>query len=70
MEVEVVTANADVHSGRFGGSIPNAAVALANVVSQLHESTGAVAVPGFYEVGNMVHYGKGFEIRVLNGGET
>lgn len=51
MEVEVQTANADMHSGMFGGSIPNAAVVLARLVGQLHvEETGVVAVPGFYKV--------------------
>ncbi len=51
MEMEVTTANVDVHSGRFGGSIPNAAVTAAKVVAKLHDdATGAVAVPGFYEV--------------------
>ena len=51
LEIEVVTASADVHSGRYGGSIPNAAVVLSKIVAQLHkEDTGVIAVPGFYKV--------------------
>ncbi|MCL6596484.1 MAG: dipeptidase [Firmicutes bacterium] len=49
VEVEVVTAAADLHSGRHGGAVPNALHALAEVVAGLHRPDGSVAVAGFYD---------------------
>jgi acetylornithine deacetylase/succinyl-diaminopimelate desuccinylase-like protein len=48
-EIHVRTAGSDLHSGSFGGAVPNAIVALANIVSCLHDADGRVAVPGFYD---------------------
>jgi acetylornithine deacetylase/succinyl-diaminopimelate desuccinylase-like protein len=42
-------ANRNLHSGRYGGSIPNALHAMAEVVSSLHAPDGRVAVAGFYD---------------------
>jgi acetylornithine deacetylase/succinyl-diaminopimelate desuccinylase-like protein len=49
MEFSLKTANRDLHSGVFGGRLPNAAVAMANIVASLHTPDGKVAVPGFYD---------------------
>ncbi|MFD0915227.1 dipeptidase [Pseudahrensia aquimaris] len=49
MEVTLKTASKDLHSGRFGGAVPNAAHVLARLVASLHKDDGSVAVPGFYE---------------------
>jgi len=49
MEVEVRTAAADLHSGLFGGAVPNPAHHLARLVAGLHDERGRVAVPGFYD---------------------
>ncbi len=48
-EFTVRTANKDLHSGRYGGVVPNALHVMAGLVAGLHTSDGAVAVPGFYE---------------------
>ncbi|EGJ74851.1 putative peptidase [Streptomyces sp. Tu6071] len=39
----------DIHSGSFGGAVPNPATVLARIVAALHDEDGHVAVPGFYE---------------------
>lgn len=49
MEVEVVGARGDLHSGLFGGAAPNAIHELVNLLASLRGPDGAVAVPGFYE---------------------
>lgn len=49
MEVSVFTANTDLHSGTFGGGVPNALHALVSLLASLHDEQGRVAVEGFYE---------------------
>jgi acetylornithine deacetylase/succinyl-diaminopimelate desuccinylase-like protein len=49
IEVQVKTANLDLHSGGFGGGVPNPINALARMIAQLHDDNGRVAVPGFYD---------------------
>lgn len=39
----------DLHSGAFGGAVPNPATALARLVAALHDEHARVAVPGFYD---------------------
>jgi acetylornithine deacetylase/succinyl-diaminopimelate desuccinylase-like protein len=39
----------DLHSGVFGGAIPNPATAVARMVAALHDAEGRVQVPGFYD---------------------
>ena len=39
----------DLHSGVFGGAIPNPATAIARLAAALHDETGRVQVPGFYD---------------------
>ena len=48
-ELFVYGPNRDVHSGSFGGSITNPANALCQMVAQLHDKNGKVAIPGFYK---------------------
>lgn len=48
-ELSLRTASKDLHSGRFGGAVPNAAHVLASLVSGLHNRDGSVAVAGFYD---------------------
>jgi acetylornithine deacetylase/succinyl-diaminopimelate desuccinylase-like protein len=48
-EVTFASGTMDLHSGRFGGAVPNPAVALASLVAALHDASGRVAVPGFYD---------------------
>jgi acetylornithine deacetylase/succinyl-diaminopimelate desuccinylase-like protein len=39
----------DLHSGVFGGAIPNPATAIARLVAALHDDAGRVQIPGFYD---------------------
>ncbi|WP_326699704.1 dipeptidase [Streptomyces sp. NBC_01754] len=48
-EIELRGPDQDIHSGSFGGAVPNPATALARLVAALHDADGRVAVPGFYD---------------------
>jgi acetylornithine deacetylase/succinyl-diaminopimelate desuccinylase-like protein len=39
----------DLHSGIFGGSVDNPAMALAQLLAKLRDKNGRVAIPGFYD---------------------
>ena len=39
----------DLHSGLWGGTVPNAAVLAARAVAGLHDADGRVTIPGFYD---------------------
>ena len=45
----VRTASKDLHSGRYGGAVPNALHVIADVVAGLHGADGRVAVDGFHD---------------------
>ena len=49
LEVKVTGAAKDLHSGRHGGSVANPLQVLSRLLASLHDETGAVAVPGFYD---------------------
>ncbi|MUG44066.1 dipeptidase [Paenibacillus woosongensis] len=49
LEVTVHTANTDLHSGTFGGGVPNALHAIVSLLASLHDDKGRVAVEGFYQ---------------------
>jgi acetylornithine deacetylase/succinyl-diaminopimelate desuccinylase-like protein len=49
MDVVVTGAAADLHSGRYGGTVANPVHALASVLASLHRPDGSVAVAGFYD---------------------
>lgn len=49
MEVEARIGTTDLHSGQYGGAVPNPAHALARIIASLHHDDGRVAVEGFYE---------------------
>jgi acetylornithine deacetylase/succinyl-diaminopimelate desuccinylase-like protein len=48
-EVTVSTANTDLHSGTYGGGVPNALHSLVSLLATLHDERGRVSVDGFYE---------------------
>jgi acetylornithine deacetylase/succinyl-diaminopimelate desuccinylase-like protein len=39
----------DIHSGAFGGAVPNPATAAARLVAALHDEHARVTIPGFYD---------------------
>jgi acetylornithine deacetylase/succinyl-diaminopimelate desuccinylase-like protein len=39
----------DLHSGMFGGAVPNPATAIARLTAALHDDEGRVQIPGFYD---------------------
>lgn len=47
-ELHVHGPDIDLHSGQFGGAVPNPLAELARLVAALHDDDGRVAVPGFY----------------------
>lgn len=48
-EVILSAANTDLHSGMFGGAVPNAANELVRLLATLHDERGRVTVEGFYD---------------------
>lgn len=48
-ELEVRGAKHDLHSGRYGGAVLNPLQALSEMIAGLHDRSGKVAIPGFYQ---------------------
>ncbi|MEU0477074.1 dipeptidase [Streptomyces olivaceus] len=48
-EIRLHGPDQDIHSGSFGGAVPNPATAVARLVSALHDEHARVTVPGFYD---------------------
>ena len=49
LEVKLLGAGTDLHSGIYGGIAPNPATLLARMIATLHDEEFRVAVPGFYD---------------------
>ena len=49
LEVTLHGPNRDLHSGIFGGTVDNPAMALCQLLAQLRDAKGRVTVPGFYQ---------------------
>ncbi len=49
VEVIVRGPDRDLHSGLFGGSVENPAMALCQMLARLRDGKGRVAIPGFYD---------------------
>jgi acetylornithine deacetylase/succinyl-diaminopimelate desuccinylase-like protein len=48
-EISVTGPSRDLHSGSFGGGVPNPAHVLARLLAGLHDADGRVTLPGFYD---------------------
>jgi acetylornithine deacetylase/succinyl-diaminopimelate desuccinylase-like protein len=48
-EVTLTGPSRDLHSGSFGGGVPNPAHVLASLIAGLHDTGGRVTLPGFYD---------------------
>jgi acetylornithine deacetylase/succinyl-diaminopimelate desuccinylase-like protein len=48
-QVEITGPAQDLHSGVFGGAVPNPITILAEMIGKLHDSSFRVTVPGFYD---------------------
>jgi len=49
VEVEVKGANRDMHSGVYGGAVPNPINVLATMIGKLIDEKGHITIPGFYD---------------------
>ena len=48
-QIDVTGPAQDLHSGSYGGAVVNPAMALARILSTLHDADGHIAIPGFYD---------------------
>jgi len=48
-EITVEAADRDLHSGMFGGAAANPIRILARILADIHDDSGRVAIPGFYD---------------------
>jgi len=48
-QIDVVGAAGDLHSGLYGGAVPNPLEGLARILAAMHDGRGRITVPGFYD---------------------
>ena len=48
-EIRARAAKSDLHSGAYGGAVPNPAMQLARILATLHDEDGRIAIEGFYD---------------------
>jgi acetylornithine deacetylase/succinyl-diaminopimelate desuccinylase-like protein len=48
-DITLRTARSDLHSGIWGGTVPNAALVASRLAAALHDGDGRVSIPGFYD---------------------
>lgn len=49
LQIELQGADSDLHSGIFGGAVPNPAMELCRILAQLKDENERITVPGFYD---------------------
>lgn len=49
IEVEVTSADRDLHSGTYGGAVANPITVLAKMIADCHDANNHVTIPGFYD---------------------
>ncbi len=69
-QIDVQGPSTDLHSGSYGGAVINPAMALARILATMHDASGHIAIPGFYD--KVVDWGDiaRREIRALPFSET
>lgn len=68
LELEVRGQKHDLHSGNFGGAVHNPLQALCEIVGKLHDSSGRIAVPHFYD--NVRNWSRGERARMFQTGPS
>lgn len=48
-QINLTTANSDLHSGMYGAAVPNAVQAIVQLAATFHDADGRVQVEGFYD---------------------
>ncbi len=48
-QINLTTANSDLHSGMYGATVPNAVQSLVQLAATFHDADGRVQVEGFYD---------------------
>lgn len=48
-EVTIKAADRDLHSGSFGGAAANPIHILSKIIADIHDETGRITIPGFYD---------------------
>lgn len=49
IQIDLKGADSDLHSGVFGGAVPNPGLELARILAQLKDENERITVPGFYD---------------------
>jgi acetylornithine deacetylase/succinyl-diaminopimelate desuccinylase-like protein len=49
IEVEITSAERDLHSGTYGGAVANPIIVLAEMIASCHDENNHVTIPGFYD---------------------
>lgn len=49
LQIDIKGADSDLHSGVFGGAVPNPGIELSKILAQLIDENGRITVPGFYD---------------------
>lgn len=49
VEVEITGPNRDLHSGIYGGAVPNPINILSKMIASLHDENNRITIPGFYD---------------------
>lgn len=48
-EITIKAADRDLHSGFFGGAAANPILVLSKILADIHDETGRITIPGFYD---------------------